>query len=167
LEAVSEIAAASARTEALIFGPGDFSAAMGMPQLTIGDETAGYPGDVWHYVLVRIAVAAKARGLQAIDGPCSDIGDVAGLERSSERAAALGYDGKWAIHPSQLETVNRAFTPNAGQVRRAKEILALLDQRGGASRMGQEMVDEAHGRMAREVLLRAGLEAPDGAPHER
>ena len=167
LEAVSEIAAASARTEALIFGPGDFSAAMGMPQLTIGDGTAGYPGDLWHYVLVRIAVAAKARGLQAIDGPCSDIGDVAGLERSSERAAALGYDGKWAIHPSQLETVNRAFTPNAGQVRRAKEILALLDQRGGASRMGQEMVDEAHGRMAREVLLRAGLEAPDGASHER
>jgi citrate lyase subunit beta/citryl-CoA lyase len=161
LEAVSEIAAASGRTEALIFGLTDFSAAMGMPQLTIGDEAAKYPGDLWLYVLFRIAVAAKARGLQAIDGPCSDIGDAAGLERSSVRAAALGYDGKWAIHPSQLETVNRAFTPSADHVRRAEQILAALSQRGGASRMGEEMVDEAHGRMARAVLLRARRQASD------
>lgn len=155
LEAVAEIAGASRRTQALIFGPGDFAAAMGMPQLTIGAETADYPGDVWHYPLFRIAVAAKAHGLQVIDGPCSDIADLGLLERSSRRAAQLGFDGKWVIHPSQLAAVNAAFTPDQGQVRRAEQILAVLDRRGGASRMGGEMVDEAHGRMAREVLLRA------------
>jgi citrate lyase subunit beta/citryl-CoA lyase len=161
LESVAEIAAASPRTEALIFGPGDFAAAMGMPQLTIGQETAAYPGDIWHYALFRIAVAAKAHGLQAIDGPCSDIADSALLERSSQRAAQLGYDGKWVIHPSQLEAVNRAFTPDAEQIRRAEQILAALNDRGGASRMGEEMVDEAHGRMAREVLLRAQRLVPE------
>lgn len=155
LESVGQIAAASPRTEALIFGPGDFAAAMGMPQLTIGQDTAGYPGDIWHYALFRIAVAAKAHGLQAIDGPCSDIADLALLERSSLKSSQLGYDGKWVIHPSQLATVNRAFTPDAEQILRAEQILAALDDRGGASRMGEEMVDEAHGRMAREVLLRA------------
>ncbi|HVB13240.1 MAG TPA: CoA ester lyase [Candidatus Dormibacteraeota bacterium] len=158
LEAVAEIAAASQRTEALIFGPGDFAAAMGMPQLTIGQETV-YPGDIWHYALCRIAVAAKAHGLQSIDGPCSDISDFALLERSSQRSAQLGYDGKWAIHPSQLEAVNRAFTPDSEQVRRAEKILAALEGRGGASRLGEEMVDEAHGRMAREVLQRAKPES--------
>ena len=161
LESVAEIAAASGRTEALIFGPGDFAAAMGMPQLTIGQETATYPGDICHYALFRIAVAAKARGLQAIDGPCSDIADRDLLERSSQKSAQLGYDGKWAIHPSQLAVVNRAFTPDSVQVRRAEQILAALDNRGGASRMGEEMVDEAHGRMAREVLLRAQPTAPE------
>ncbi len=161
LESVAEIAAASPRTAALIFGPGDFAAAMGMPQLTIGQETAAYPGDIWHYALFRIAVAAKAHGLQAIDGPCSDIADSALLERSSQRAAQLGYDGKWVIHPSQLEAVNRAFTPDAEQIRRAEQILAALNDRGGASRIGEEMVDEAHGRMAREVLLRAQRLVPE------
>jgi citrate lyase subunit beta/citryl-CoA lyase len=161
LETVSEIAGTSARTEALIFGPGDFAAAMGMPQLQIGQEMAGYPGDIWHYALFRIAVAARARGLQAIDGPVSDIEDITLLERASRRAVQLGYEGKWVIHPTQLDAVNRAFTPGPEQVRRAEEILAALNQRGGASRMGGEMVDEAHGRMAREVLLRAEHPVPD------
>ena len=161
LEAVSEIAGASARTEALIFGPGDFAAAMGMPQLQIGQETVGYPGDIWHYALFRIVVAARARGIQAIDGPVSDIDDITLLERVSRRAVQLGYEGKWVIHPAQLDAVNRAFTPGPEQVRRAEEILAALNHRGGASRMGGEMVDEAHGRMAREVLLRAERPVPD------
>ncbi len=159
LEVVTEIAAASPRTEALIFGPIDFSAAMGMPDPTGGQESATYPGDVWHYALFRVAVAAKARGLQVIDGPFTEIGNLELLERSAQKSAQLGYDGKWVIHPSQLETVNRAFTPNAEQVRRAEEILATLEARGGASRLGGEMVDEAHGRVAREVLLRAGRSA--------
>ncbi|MGH7705210.1 MAG: HpcH/HpaI aldolase/citrate lyase family protein [Candidatus Dormibacteria bacterium] len=160
LERVSEIAAASRRTEALIFGPGDFAAAMGMPQLAIGEETSEYPGDIWHYALFRIAVAARAHGLQVIDGPCSDIADLALLERSTRRAAQLGYDGKWVIHPSQLGTVNRILTPGRDQVRRAEEILSTLKRRGGASRLGAEMVDEAHRRMALEVLLRAGRALP-------
>lgn len=158
LETVSAIAGASSRTEALIFGPGDFAAAMGMPQLRIGQSAAGYPGDVWHYALFRIAVAARAWGLQAIDGPCSDIGDLEGLRTSADRAAALGFDGKWVIHPSQLEAVNRAFTPSLEEVERAESIVAQLGASGGASRMGGEMVDEAHGRMARAVLARAGRE---------
>ncbi|MGP8204762.1 MAG: HpcH/HpaI aldolase/citrate lyase family protein [Acidimicrobiales bacterium] len=161
LEAVSEIAGASTRTEALIFGPGDFAAAMGMPQLKIGQETASYPGDIWHYALFRIAVAARAHGLQAVDGPVSDIDDLELLERASRRAAQLGYEGKWVIHPDQLDTVNRAFTPGPEQVQRAEEIITALNHRGGASRMGGEMVDEAHRRMAREVLLRAGRPVPD------
>ncbi len=161
LESVERIAAAASRTEAMIFGPGDFAAAMGMPQLTIGQDTAAYPGDIWHYALFRIAVAAKANGLQAIDGPCSDIADLELLERSSLKAAQLGYDGKWVIHPSQLETVNRAFSPDPEQIRRAEQILAALEDHGGASRVGEEMVDEAHGRMAREVLLRAHRQVPD------
>jgi len=155
LEGVAEIAAASRRTEALIFGPGDFAAAMGMPQLVIGQEVAGYPGDIWHYALFRIAVAARAHGQQAIDGPCSDIADLALLERSSQRSAQLGYDGKWVIHPSQLAVVNQVFTPTSEQVRRAEQVLEALAARGGASRLGGEMLDEAHGRMAREVLMRA------------
>jgi citrate lyase subunit beta / citryl-CoA lyase len=161
LETVPEIAGASARTEALIFGPGDFAAAMGMPQLAIGQETANYPGDIWHYALFRIAVAARANGLQAIDGPVSDIDDITLLERASRRAVQLGYEGKWVVHPAQLDTVNRAFTPGPEQIQRAEEILAALNERGGASRMGGEMVDEAHGRMAREVLLRAERQMPD------
>jgi len=159
LESVGEIARASARTEALIFGPGDFAAAMGMPQLTIGPEPAQYPGDIWHYPLFRIAIAARACGLQAIDGPCSAIADQALLERSAQRAVQLGYDGKWAIHPSQLDVLNRAFTPDLDQIQRAEQILASLEARGGASRVGTEMVDEAHGRMARQILARAGRES--------
>lgn len=161
LEAVSEIAGASPRTEALIFGPGDFAAAMGMPQLKIGQETSSYPGDIWHYALFRIAVAARSHGLQAVDGPVSDIDDLKLLERASRRAAQLGYEGKWVIHPNQLDIVNSAFTPGPEQVQRAEEILAALNHRGGASRLGSEMVDEAHGRMAREVLLRADRPVPD------
>jgi citrate lyase subunit beta / citryl-CoA lyase len=155
LEVVSQIAAASRRTEALIFGPIDFSAAMGMPDPTNVQQATTYPGDIWHYALFRVAVAAKACGLQVIDGPFTDIGNLELLEHSAQKSSQLGYDGKWVIHPSQLETVNRAFTPNAEEVRRAEQILEVLDARGGASRLGGEMVDEAHGRVAREVLLRA------------
>ncbi|MGH7639891.1 MAG: HpcH/HpaI aldolase/citrate lyase family protein [Candidatus Dormibacteria bacterium] len=160
LEAVREIAGAASRTEALIFGPGDFAAAMGMPQLRIGAETA-YPGDIWHYPLFQILAAARAHGLQAIDGPCSDIADVGGLRASAARAAQLGYDGKWVIHPSQLEAVNQAFTPSPEQVSHAEAILGALDRKGGASRLGGEMVDEAHRRMAQAVLRRARGTAPE------
>ncbi|MGH7611059.1 MAG: HpcH/HpaI aldolase/citrate lyase family protein [Candidatus Dormibacteria bacterium] len=159
LEAVAEIAAATPRLEALIFGPGDFAAAMGMPQLVIGAGAVDYPGDLWHYARFRIAVAARARGLQVIDGPCSDIADLAGLERSARSAAALGLDGMWAIHPSQLATIRRAFTPGPEQVERARQVLAALEARGGAARLEGEMIDEAHRRMAQAVLARAGEES--------
>ncbi|MGH7610266.1 MAG: HpcH/HpaI aldolase/citrate lyase family protein [Candidatus Dormibacteria bacterium] len=155
LERVSEIAAAGPRLESLIFGPGDYAASMGMPQLVIGRGDAAYPGDLWHFALCRIAVAARSRGLLVIDGPWSDLTDGAGLESSSRRAAALGLDGKWAIHPAQLETINRAFTPDPDQVERARRILEALEQRGGAARLDGEMIDEAHRRMAEQLLARA------------
>ncbi len=155
LEAVSELAASSSRLQALIFGPGDFAASMGMPQVAIGTPAEGYPGDVWHYPLFRIAVAARARGLQVIDGPYALLGDPSGLESACRRAAALGVDGKWAIHPDQLATINSAFTPSPAQVARARDVLGALGARGGASRLGQEMVDEANRRMAEMVLARS------------
>lgn len=155
LEAVSELATSSPRLEALIFGPGDFAADMGMPQTVIGGQAQGYPGDVWHYPLTRIAVAARARGLQVIDGPYSRLADPAGLEQACRRAVALGVDGKWAIHPEQLATINSEFAPSPEQVVRAREMLAVVSAKGGASRLGEEMVDEANLRMARAVLARA------------
>ncbi len=155
LEAVGELAGASPRLSALIFGPGDFAAAMGMPTLGIGREAPAYPGDIWHYPLYRIAVAARARGLQVVDGPYSVLDDAEGLARSCRRAVALGVDGKWAIHPAQLEAINRAFTPSSEQVEGARAVLAQLGP-GGARRMGGEMVDEASRRLAESLLTRAG-----------
>ncbi len=154
LEAASDLAASSTRLEALIFGPGDFAAAMGMPQLTIGGEGQDYPGDIWQYPLYRIAVAARARGLQVIDGPYSQITDQDGLERACRRGAALGLDGKWAIHPAQLEAVNRVFTPSAAQLERATAVLQRVRAEGGASGFEGGMVDEATRRMAEAIVSR-------------
>ena len=160
LEAVSALASSSPRLEALVFGPGDFAASMGMPLTAIGAASEGYPGDVWHFPLFRIAVAARAAGLQVIDGPYAVLTDPSGLESACRRAAALGVDGKWAIHPDQLAAINSAFTPSPAEVARAHEVLAALSAQGGASRLGQEMVDEANRRMAETVLARSrGREA--------
>lgn len=156
LGAVGQLASASDRLEALIFGPGDFAATMGMPQLAIGGVDTAYPGDLWHYPLYQIAVAARANGLQVVDGPYSLISDLVGLEESCRRAARLGLDGKWLIHPDQLRVINRAFTPSEEQLAAAREVLRSVGE-GGASRMGQEMVDDASRRMAESVLARAGI----------
>jgi len=156
LESVAQLASSSQRLEALIFGPGDFAAAMGMPQTVIGGQAEGYPGDIWHYPLWQIAVAARARGLQVIDGPYSAISDSIGLEMACSRAAALGVDGKWVIHPSQLGIVNEKMAASAGQVARARRVLEELAETGGAKRLDGEMVDEASRKMAEAVLARAG-----------
>jgi len=142
---VERIAAFGAPLEALVFGPGDFAASLGVPVLTIGAGAS-------EYALARIAVAARAFGLQAIDGPYAVLDDDAGLRAGAERALALGYDGKWVIHPAQLETVNDVFTPSAAEVERAQAILAAAD---GASRVTGEMVDAATKRLAEGVLARA------------
>jgi len=112
LAAVRAIAAASSRLAALIFGPADFMASVGMRSLSVGIQPAGYAGgDALHYPLMRILVAARSAGLQAIDGPYAAIGDIDGLRRSAASAAALGYDGKWVLHPDQVGPVNAAFSP--------------------------------------------------------
>jgi citrate lyase subunit beta/citryl-CoA lyase len=89
------------RLETLTFGPGDLSASLGMGQLTIGTLESGYPGDVWHYALMRLLVAARANDLLAVDGPYAAFHDLDGLEASARRTAALGFDGKWVIHPTR------------------------------------------------------------------
>ena len=142
---VERIAAAGGPLEALLFGPGDFAASLGVPVLTIGAGAS-------EYALARIAVAARAYGIQAIDGPYAALHDDAALRASANRALALGYDGKWVIHPDQIATVNDTFTPSAAALERARGILAAAD---GASALDGEMVDAATKRLAESVLARA------------
>jgi len=119
---VDEIAAASARLEALIFGPGDLSASLGLGQLTIGTLEGDYAGDIWHYALMRLLVAARVNGLLAIDGPYAAFADLAGLERSARRTAALGFDGKWAVHPLQIGVLNEVFAPTDEEFEKAEAL---------------------------------------------
>jgi citrate lyase subunit beta/citryl-CoA lyase len=165
LQQVDAIAAASPRLRALIFGPGDLSASLGLGQLTIGMPDSGYDGDIWHYALVRLLIAARVNGLQAIDGPYAAFADVDGLERSARRTALLGYDGKWVIHPSQIPIVNRAYAPDPATYARAEGILAAYRQATesegrGAVRFEGEMIDEATRKMAEAVARRARLFKP-------
>ena len=143
---VERIAATGHGLEALVFGPADFAASVGVPVLTIGAGS-------WDYALARIAVAAKANGLQAVDGPHALLDDEAGLVASAERALAHGFDGKWAIHPAQIGPVNAVFTPGEDELERAR---ALLAGGGGAGRVGNEMVDAVSRRLAEALLARAG-----------
>jgi citrate lyase subunit beta/citryl-CoA lyase len=171
LQRVDEIARAAPRLQALLFGPGDLSASLGLGQLTIGTLQGQYQGDLWHYAQMRLLVAARANGLLALDGPYAVIGDQDGLLRSARRAAALGYDGKWVIHPSQIEPVTQAFSPDPGSLRRAEGILAAYRQATegegrGAVRFEGEMIDEANRKMAEAVVARArwlGLLGPPAA----
>jgi len=150
---VERIAAVDAPLEALVFGPGDFAASLGVPLLTIGAGS-------WEYALARISVAAHAYGLQAVDGPCADLRDLDGLLRSAAFALAHGFDGKWVVHPDQIEPVNAVFTPTEEQVERARRILAVDD---GASLVDGEMVDAATKRLAEAVLARAAGGVPPEA----
>jgi citrate lyase subunit beta / citryl-CoA lyase len=165
LAAVDEIAAASARLEALIFGPADFMASLGMRSLTVGVAPAAYAGgDAFHYPHMRILVAARANGLQAIDGPFAAIDDLAGLTRSAASVAALGYDGKWVVHPSQIDTVNAEFSPSQAEYERAEVLLEAYDyytgQGQGAAMLDGAMIDEASRKLALVAVARgraAGL----------
>lgn len=159
----AEIAAASPRNESLVFGPGDYMASMGMAGLTVGAGIEGYPGDHFHHVLSTILVAARAHGLQAIDGPWVTIKDIEGFRASAARAAALGYDGKWVIHPTQIEAGNQVFTPAEATLARARRIVAEYAEATerahgavGAIVVDGEMVDEAGVKLARTLRARAG-----------
>jgi citrate lyase subunit beta/citryl-CoA lyase len=163
---VEAIAAASPRLEALIFGPADFMASMGMRSLTVGAPPAGYAGgDAFHYAHLRILTAARASGLQAIDGPFAAIADVDGLAASAASAAALGFDGKWVLHPGQIEVVSREFSPTQAEYDRAELIIEAYAyytavQRRGAALLAGEMIDEASRKLALVTAARgraAGL----------
>jgi citrate lyase subunit beta/citryl-CoA lyase len=157
------IAASSERIASLVFGPGDFAASIGMPLAAIGMPDRwddDYPGHRWDYALQRILVAARAAGLRAIDGPFADFRDQDGFRRSCLSARALGYDGKWCIHPAQVPIANEAFTPDEAEIAWAEEVLAANQQaedegRGSFALHGQ-MVDAATLRMAHATLARAG-----------
>lgn len=165
---VTEIAAASPRLASLVFGPGDFMASLGMGGLKVGAQPAGYPADAFHHVLMSILVAARAHGLQAIDGPFVAIRDVEGFRRSAELSAALGYDGKWVLHPSQVDAGNEIYAPAPADVERAGRIMAAYAHAGdlaqgavGAIVVDDEMVDEAGVKLAAAILTRgkaAGME---------
>jgi citrate lyase beta subunit len=160
-----EIAQCSPRLEALIFGPGDFSASMQMPASSIGEfdeHDARYPGHRWHAVMQAIVAAARANGLRAMDGPFAAFQDWAGLERSAHIARSMGFDGKQCIHPAQLERVNEVFSATAEDVARAQRIvqayeLAVANGLGAVTLDGR-MIDAANIRMARVVIERQKLQ---------
>ena len=165
LAQVDAIAAASPRLEALVFGPADFMASLGMRSLEIGQQPAGYRGgDAFHYAHLRILVAARAFGLQAVDGPHAAIHDADGLRASAASVAALGYDGKWVLHPGQVDIVNAEFSPAQDDYDRAELILAAYEYhttRGqGAAMLDGDMIDEASRKLALVAAARgraAGL----------
>jgi citrate lyase subunit beta / citryl-CoA lyase len=162
LLACEAIAAASPRMETLIFGPGDYSAAVGIPITTIGGTPEGYPGDHLNYVYSRLVVAARAAGIQAIDGPYAAFDDEDGLRARARLARALGMDGKWTIHPRQIPVVNEVFTPSREEWERAEALLAAYrgaaGEGRGAAMFDGEMIDEANRKMA-ERLAEAGRAA--------
>jgi citrate lyase subunit beta/citryl-CoA lyase len=167
LKHIHDIAAASDRSETLIFGPADMSASLGLPTVTAGLPMPDYPGDHWHHVLSTILIAARHAGLQAIDGPYLLIKDLDGFRDMATRALALGYDGKWALHPGQIDVLNEVFTPSQEDFDKAEAILeayrhATEVERVGAVMFGNEMIDEASRKMAEQLAARgraAGLSA--------
>ena len=168
LIAVDDIAAASPRVETIIFGPADFMASINMRSLVVGEQPPGYDvGDAYHYILMRILMAARAHDLQAIDGPYLQIKDVDGFRRVAGRSAALGFDGKWVLHPGQIDAANEVYSPAQPDYDHAELILDAYDyytsEAGGmrgAVMLGDEMIDEASRKMALVVAAKgraAGL----------
>jgi citrate lyase beta subunit len=160
----AEIAGASPRLEALIFGAGDYAASMRMPSSAIGEADEHdeiYPGHRWHAVMHTIVAAARANHLRCLDGPYAGYTDEAGLARACQIALAMGFDGKQCIHPAQLAAVNATFTPSleevtkAGAVLKAYEAAAAAGQ--GAATHDGRMIDAANLRMARTILERHRL----------
>jgi len=153
---VDAIAASSPRVETIIFGPADFMASINMKSLVVGENPPGYDtGDAYHYILMRILMAARAYDKQAIDGPYLQIRDVEGYKRVAGRSAALGFDGKWVLHPGQVEAANEVYSPRQEDYDHAEMILDAYDyytsaEGGalGAVMLGDEMIDEASRKMA-------------------
>jgi citrate lyase subunit beta/citryl-CoA lyase len=168
LLAIDEIAQASPRIQTLIFGPADFMASINMRSLVVGEQPPGYDvGDAYHHILMSILMAARSHDLQAIDGPYLQIRDVDGFRRVAGRSAALGFDGKWVLHPGQIDAANEMFAPSQEDYDHAELILDAYDyytsEAGGAkgsAMIGDEMIDEASRKMALVIAAKgraAGL----------
>ncbi len=156
-----EIAVASPRLDALIFGVGDFSLSQGARVDTNFVPLGEYPGDFWHYARNKVIVAARIAGIDAIDAPYPDYQDLAGYERDARRASLLGYTGKWAIHPNQVPIANTVYSPTADEIARAERNVAAYrdaEAKGrGAVGVNGVLVDAAHVKMAQQTLARAAL----------
>ena len=161
LARVEEIAACSPRLEALILGVGDLSASQGIRTGHIGEVGDRYPGDMWHYARNRMIVAARANGLDAVDGPFANFNDPDAYRRDAGWAATLGAAGKWAIHPSQVPIANEVFAPTADEVARARAVVAAVraaESGGeGAANLNGMMIDAATARIFEQTLARAEL----------
>ena len=174
LQNVDAIAGASPRVESLHFGPGDYAASIGARTVSIGGPVPDYAvlaepeadgarppyyGDAWHYALARIVIACRAAGIRPVDGPYADFRDPDGLRWSARRASALGFEGKWAIHPDQIEVLNEVFSPTPEEVARARRILQALAEgereNRGAVAIDGRMVDAASIRQAQVLVAKA------------
>jgi citrate lyase subunit beta / citryl-CoA lyase len=169
---VDAIATASPRVETIIFGPADFMASINMKSLVVGEQPPGYDvGDAYHYILMQILMAARAHDKQAIDGPYLQIRDVDGFKRVAGRSAALGFDGKWVLHPDQIAAANEVYSPLQEDYDHAENILDAYEhytsEAGGATgavMLGDEMIDEASRKMALVISAKgraAGMKRTD------
>jgi citrate lyase subunit beta/citryl-CoA lyase len=153
---VDAIATSSPRMEAMHFGVADYAASCRARTTNIGGLNPDYPGDQWHHGLSQMLVACRAFGLRPIDGPFGDFNDPEGFRLGARRTAAMGYEGKWAIHPSQIELANEVFSPPVDEVDHARRILAALEEAAaqgrGAAQLDGRMIDAASARMAQNVV---------------
>lgn len=158
---VEEIARASTRLEAIIFGHIDYSASQGIDPTLAGNDLDTYPGDLWHYARQKVTIAARAAGIDAIDGPYLDFKNPDGYRRECTRAKASGMSGKWAIHPNQIEIASAAFSPTSQEVERARKLDALYaeaqSQGLGAVSFEGKLIDVAVVRSARNIIQKADL----------
>ena len=163
-----EIAVASDRVDALIFGVGDFSLSQRARVDTNFVPIGEYPGDFWHYARNKIMVAARIAGVEAIDSPYPDYGDLEGYERDARRSSMIGYTGKWAIHPSQVAVANEVFSPTEAEIALAERNLTAYreaEAKGrGAVGVAGVLVDAAHVKMAYNTMARVALIDPERAP---
>lgn len=158
---VEAIAQSSPRMEALHFGVADYAASCRARTVNIGGLHPDYPGDQWHASLQRMLVACRAYGLRAIDGPFGDIADPEGYKAAATRVAVMGFEGKWAIHPSQIELANEIMSPPAAEVERAHRVLEALKEAAaqgkGAAQLDGKMIDAASERMAVNIVEQAKM----------
>ena len=153
---IKEIATSSDRLEALHFGVADYAASLRARTVIIGGLNPDYPGDQWHHGLSELVMTCRAYGLRAIDGPFGDFKDSNAYIDSAKRAAAIGIEGKWAIHPSQIDLANQVFSPPEQEVEKAKRILEELSKAAkegkGAAQLDGRMIDAASARMAENIV---------------
>ncbi len=153
---IKEIAKSSERLEALHFGVADYAASLRARTVVIGGLNPDYPGDQWHHGLSQLVMTCRAYGLRAIDGPFGDFNDPDAYIEAAKRGAAIGIEGKWAIHPSQIELANKVFSPPSSEITKAKRILEELDKAAkagkGAAQLDGRMIDAASARMAENIV---------------